>query len=229
VNSLAIIETILRNRRHFFTEIREGVELGPKMRAMLVSSIAFFALFGAVMGSTHSLWQALSSAVKLPVLFLATLVVCSPTLYFFNLIFGSNQSLAQNFVLILTALTVTAVLLLSFSPIVLFFLLTTNHYQFFKLLNVGVFTIAGVVGVVFLSQGMRIVSDSSQEGAEARQNVVRLWILIYAFVGSQMAWTLRPFIGAPGLEFELFRQLGGNFYANVFASIGEVLGFFTVR
>jgi hypothetical protein len=226
---LAIIETILRNRRHFFTEIREGVELGPKMRAMLVSSIAFFALFGAVMGSTHSLWQALSSAVKLPVLFLATLVVCSPTLYFFNLIFGSNQSLAQNFVLILTALTVTAVLLLSFSPIVLFFLLTTNHYQFFKLLNVGVFTIAGVVGVVFLSQGMRIVSDSSQEGAEARQNVVRLWILIYAFVGSQMAWTLRPFIGAPGLEFELFRQLGGNFYANVFASIGEVLGFFTVR
>lgn len=229
MNSLAIIETILRNRRHFFAEIREGVELGPKMRAMLVSSIVFFALYGAVMGSTHSLWQALSSAVKLPVLFLATLVVCSPTLYFFNLIFGSNQSLAQNFVLILTALTVTAVLLLSFSPIVLFFLLTTSHYQFFKLLNVGVFTIAGVVGVLFLSQGMRVVSGSGGEGAGARQSVVRLWILIYAFVGSQMAWTLRPFIGAPGLEFELFRQLGGNFYANVFASIGEVLGFFTVR
>jgi hypothetical protein len=63
----------------------------------------------------------------------------------------------------------------------------------------------------------------------ARRNVVRLWILIYAFVGSQMAWTLRPFIGAPGLDFELFRQLGGNFYANVFASFGEILGFFTVR
>jgi hypothetical protein len=229
VNSLAIIETILRNRRHFFTEIREGVELGPKMRAMLVSSIAFFALYGAVMGSTHSLWQTLSSAAKLPVLFLATLVVCSPTLYFFNLIFGSNQSLAQNFTLILTAITVTAVLLLSFSPIVLFFLLTTSHYQFFKLLNVGVFAIAGVVGVMFLSQGMRVVSDSGGEGAGARRGVVRMWILIYAFVGSQMAWTLRPFIGAPGLEFELFRQLGGNFYANVFASIGEVLGFFTVR
>ena len=44
-----------------------------------------------------------------------------------------------------------------------------------------------------------------------------------------MAWTLRPFIGAPGLDFELFRQLGGNFYANVFTSIGEVLGFFVVR
>ena len=229
MNNLAIIETILRNRRGFFTEIRDGVELGQKMRAMLVSGVAFLALYGAVMGSTHSLWQALSSAVKLPILFLATLVVCSPTLYFFNLIFGSSQSLTQNFALILTALTVTAVLLLSFAPIVLFFLLTTSHYQFFKLLNVGVFTIAGIVGVTFLGHGMRIVSASGNEVAGARRNVVRLWILIYAFVGSQMAWTLRPFIGAPGLQFELFRQLGGSFYANVFVSIGEILGFFTVR
>jgi len=229
VNNLAIIERILRSRHQFFAEIREGVELGHKMRAMLISSIAFFALYGAVMGSTHSLWQTLSSAAKLPLLFLATLVVCSPTLYFFNLIFGSNQSLTQNFTLILAAITVTAVLLLSFAPIVLFFMLTTSQYQFFKLLNVGVFTVAGLVGVAFLSQGMRIVSASGREGTRARRNVVRLWILIYAFVGSQMAWTLRPFIGAPSMQFELFRQLGGNFYANIFASIGEILGCFTVR
>jgi hypothetical protein len=229
VKSLAIIETILRNRRLFFIEIREGVELSQKMQAMLISSIAFFALHGAVMGSTHSLWQTLSSAVKLPLLFLATLVVCSPTLYFFNLIFGSNQSLTQNFALILTAITVTAVLLLSFAPIVLFFLLTTNSYQFFKLLNVGVFAVSGIVGVIFLSQGMRIVSAGAGEGANPRGCVLQLWIVIYAFVGSQMAWTLRPFIGAPSMKFELFRQLGGNFYADIFASIGEILGFFTVR
>ena len=62
-----------------------------------------------------------------------------------------------------------------------------------------------------------------------RRVVVWLWVFLYAFVGSQMAWTLRPFIGAPSMDFELFRQLGGNFYANIFASIGEILGFFTVR
>ena len=228
MNDLAIIETILRNRQHFFTEIREGVRLREKMRAMLVSSIAFLMLYGAVMGSTHSLWQALSSAIKLPVLFLATLVVCSPTLYFFNVLFGSNQSLSQNFALILTAITVTAVLLLSFAPIVLFFLLTTSHYQFFKILNVGILAITGSIGVMFLSQGMRIVSTGGKEGERARQNVVRFWIVIYAFVGSQMAWTLRPFIDAPSMDFELFRQLGGNFYANILVSIGEILGFFTV-
>lgn len=229
MKNLTIIETILRDRRRFFAEIREGSGLAEKMRAMIISSVAFFALYGAVMGSSHSLWQALSSAVKLPLLFLATLIICAPTLYFFNLIFGSNQSLSQNIALILTAITVTAVLMLSFAPIVLFFLLTTNHYQFFKLLNVALFTVAGVIGVLFLSQGMRIVSYAGKEGASARRNVVRFWIIVYAFVGSQMAWTLRPFVGAPGLPFEIFRQLGGNFYANIFASVGEILGFFTVR
>ncbi|MBN1178476.1 MAG: actin-binding WH2 domain-containing protein [Anaerolineae bacterium] len=229
MKNLTIIETILRDRQRFFHEIRDGNGLAEKMRAMLISSIVFFALYGAVIGSTHSLWQALSSAVKLPLLFLATLIICAPTLYFFNLIFGSNQSLSQNVALILTAITVTSVLLLSFSPIVLFFLLTTSHYQFFKLLNVALFAISGTIGVIFLSQGMRLVSFAGKEGAAARRNIVRLWILVYAFVGSQMAWTMRPFFGAPGLPFELFRQLGGNFYANIFASIGEILGFFTVR
>ena len=229
MKDLAVIETILRNRYHFFIQIRDGVGLRDKMRAMLISSVIFLALYGAVLGSTHSLWQALSSAVKLPILFLATLVVCSPTLYFFNVLYGSNQSLTQNFALILTAITVTAVLLLSFTPIVLFFLLTTSGYQFFKLLNVAICAVTGWMGVRFLSQGMRIVSAAGKEGATGRRNIVRLWIILYAFVGSQMAWTLRPFIGAPSMKFELFRQLGGNFYANILASLGEMLGFFVVK
>jgi len=226
---LTVIEEVLRDRQRFFGEIREGVGLGEKSRALLVSGIAFLALYGAVMGSSHSIWQALSSAVKLPILFLATLAVCAPTLYFFNVIFGSNQTLSQSVVLILTAIAVTAVLLLSFAPIVLFFLLTTGHYQFFKLLNVGVFTISGIVGVIFLSQGMRAVSGDRKEGRKARRNLLWLWIITYAFVGTQMAWILRPFVGSPTMKFEVFRQLGGNFYANVLVSIGEILGIFTVR
>lgn len=228
MQDLGVIEQILRNRTGFFTEIKEGVGLRAKLRAMLLSSIAFFALYGAVMGSTHSLWQALSSAAKLPVLFLATLFVCAPTLYFFNVLFGSNQNLTQNVALILTAITVTAVILLSFAPITLFFLLTTSQYQFFKLLNVAIFSVAGVMGVVFLAQGMRIVSAGSDGSARGRRRVLQLWMFLYAFVGSQMAWTIRPFIGAPSMQFELFRQLGGNFYTNIFTSLGEVLGFFIV-
>jgi len=44
-----------------------------------------------------------------------------------------------------------------------------------------------------------------------------------------MAWTLRPFFGTPELPFELFRQMGGNFYGDVLRSIGEILGVGYVR
>ncbi len=226
---LTVIETILRNRHRFFADVRDGTDIPRKIRAMLISSIVFFALYGAVIGSSHSLWQALSSAVKLPTVFLITLVVSLPTLYFFNVLFGANLSLSQNFALILTAITVTAVLQLSFSPVVLFFLITTSSYQFFKLLNVIIFAITGFVGVGFLAQAMDMVGVNDRQGVRARRRILWFWIILYAFVGTQLAWTLRPFFGAPGLPFELFRNLGGNFYTDIFASLGEVLGFFQVR
>jgi hypothetical protein len=220
IADLGIIETILRNRYHYYLAIRDGVGLPAKMRAMLISSAVFLALYGAVLGSTHSALQALSSAVKLPLLFLATAVITAPTLYFFNILYGSNQALRQNIALVLTTITVTSIILLAFAPISLFFLLTTSGYQFFKLLNVVFFAIAGAIGVGFLSEGMRI--------SGGRGRVVLLWVVMYALVGSQMAWTLRPFIGAPSMRFEAFRQLGGNFYSDVLASLGEMLGLIAV-
>lgn len=84
--------------------------------------------------------------------------------------------------------------------------------------------------MVFLSQGVQVVSTSDkQEGAKMRRLLLYVWIVLYAFVGSQMAWTLRPFIGFPDARFELIRELGGNFYSNILISMGEVLGFFIVR
>ena len=62
--------------------------------------------------------------------------------------------------LVLSAITVTAVLLLSFAPITFFFMLTTSGYQFFKLLNVFFFIIAGITGMLFLTRGMRTSSNS---------------------------------------------------------------------
>jgi hypothetical protein len=197
---------------------------------MVVSTAAFLAVYGAVLGSTHSLIQALSSAAKLPILFLITLAICVPALYVLSVLFGASQRLTQSIALVLSAITVTAVLLLSFAPITFFFMLTTSGYQFFKLLNVLFFVIAGSLGMVFLSQGMQVVSTSDkQEGVKMRRLLLYVWIVLYAFVGSQMAWTLRPFIGYPDAKFELVRELGGNFYSNILISLGEVLGFLIVR
>ena len=226
----AVVETILRDRSRFFEEIRAGTDVAGKIRSMLISSIAFLAVYGAVLGSTHSLIQALSSAAKLPPLFLATMLVCIPTLYVFSALFGANQRLNQVIALVLAAITIMAVLLLSFASISLFFILTAGGYQFFKLLNVLFFAIAGITGLLFLTQGMRVLAaDDKEHGRTGRWFVLHFWIVLYAFVGCQMAWTLRPFVGYPYAKFELIRQLGGNFYAEVFRSIGELLGFFIVK
>lgn len=222
-NSLSIVEAILRTREEFFAEIREGLGLRHKILAMMISSASFLGIYGGVMGAASQAYavpQMLSSAVKLPVLFLITLIICTPSLYFFNLLFGSRQTILQNIALIMTAVTTTAVLLVSLAPVTLFFLTTGGDYEFFKLLNVAIFGVSGLMGVSFLRQGFAASVDASNpEGRRARRALFLAWVVLYAFVGMQMAWTLRPFIGSPAREFELIRQNStSNFYENVFDS-----------
>jgi len=146
---LGVVEVILRDRHRFFEEIRDGAEVREKTRAMLVSSTAFLAVYGAVLGSTHSLLQAISSATKLPILFLITLTICVPALYIFSVHFGSNQRLRQSIALVLAAITVTAVVLLS-----LFIVIERRVSQ--PILDLGLFRsrifASGVVsmGIMFL-------------------------------------------------------------------------------
>lgn len=229
MHNLTVVERILYNRHRFFTEIRDGAELSEKIQAMLISCFVFLAIYGAVMGASHSLLQILASLLKLPVLFLATLAICTPSLHYFNILFGSKQTMRQSIALILTAISTSSVLMFSLAPVTLFFVLTTRHYPFFKLLNVTFFVISGFLGIVFLIQGIKTVTkleDAEREGGvRARRVVFFFWAILYSFVGSQMAWTLRPFIGAPGKPFVLFLQLGGNIYADVISTIGEILGY----
>jgi hypothetical protein len=216
---------LLRDRAAFLEEIRSGVKLDSKSIALLICSSLFFAVYGAIIGSFHSWAQALSSAVKLPALYLITLIICFPTLYFFNILFGSRKTFGQHFVMLLTAVSVISVLLFSFAPITLFFLISTYNYQFFMLLNVAFFAITGFIGIKFLYQGMRIMAEQDSEGKETRMSILRFWLILYAFVGTQLAWTLRPFFGMPGSPFVLFRELEGNFYLSLMQAIGEIMGF----
>ena len=77
----------------------------------------------------------------------------------------------------------------------------------------------------FLRQGMQITTESEdeREGLKTRRLIFVLWILLYGFVGSQMAWTLHPFIGEPSLPFRLFDNWGGNFYSDVLWSLNVLL------
>ncbi|HEY9895001.1 MAG TPA: hypothetical protein V6D34_06255, partial [Candidatus Sericytochromatia bacterium] len=97
MNYFSTVISLLRDRKEFLAEIYDGVGLKTKMAALLISSSCFFALYGAIIGSYHSLPQVASSAIKLPALYLITLVICLPTLYIFNALFGSKQTIGQHF------------------------------------------------------------------------------------------------------------------------------------
>jgi hypothetical protein len=299
-NGLLIIERILRDRSGVWEQIVSQRELPPLITQMLASSAVSLALYGTVLGASYGWQQALSSLVKLPLLFLATLAICLPTLYLFNLVFGARLSMVQAVALILVSITVTAVLTLAFAPISLFFLITAQSYAFFKLLNVAILVLTALVGLRFLVEGMRALNErhevaaltaaipapgtalgtapgtvpapipapamttASPNGAETADSVTQplatkaatstltipapmvaplpgpsrvpveqrsasmgllyIWIVLFGFVGTQLAWTLRPFFGDPGKPFGLFREIGGTFYADVFRTIGHLLG-----
>ncbi|MEP0871558.1 hypothetical protein NDA01_17245 [Trichocoleus desertorum AS-A10] len=256
MNYFTVLITLLRDRENFVEEIHHKARLKTKITALLISSSIFLAIYGGIIGAFASPLQVLASAIKLPALYLITLIICLPTLYFFNAFFGSKQSIGQNLALLLTAISITAVLLFSFAPVTLFFLITIRNYQFFILLNVVIFALTGFIGISYLYQIMRpeseqleiamaapvvdnvesdfVVVDADQKlskksnkdldpAAKTRTNILRFWLGLYAFVGCQLAWTLRPFFGAPGQAFELFRPREGNFYLSVIQSLLEIL------
>jgi hypothetical protein len=51
-----------------------------------------------------------------------------------------------------------------------------------------------------------------------------VWVVIYALVGAQMGWILRPFIGSPNLAFQLFRDREANFFIDVLRTLAQLLG-----
>ena len=54
--------------------------------------------------------------------------------------------------------------------------------------------------------------------------MLRTWIVIYVFVGIQMAWVLRPFVGDPMAPVQFFRQDSwSNAYEVVLKMIWDVL------
>lgn len=247
-NPLLVIERILRDREGIWRQISSEYRLNSLIVQMLGSSVMSLACYGIVLGSSNGVLQAISSAIKLPILFFLTLVICLPTLYLFNLVFGARLSIQQAMALVLTAITVTSMLTLAFAPISLFFWITAPNYDFFKLLNVAILTLTGVVGLSFLLSGMRRMNTLNQPEASAApattndqepakqepskpvspeqpvsMKLLNLWVVLYGFVGTQLAWTLRPFFGDPGKPFEIFRSIESNFYMNIIHSILNAL------
>ena len=213
-----MMDRILRDSEGFFAEIREEKDLGTKIRALLWLFVTVAVPYGFVMGCYRGLlvkagWYfALASAVKVPVLFLGTLAVCLPATYMSNVLFGPRLSFRVMLTLLAATIAVSATTLAACLPIVAFFLIAGRNYLFIKLLHIGVFTLAGIFGLSFLWRGVEAVY---QGRAYLQTASLKIWMVIYGFVGAQMGWMLRPYFGNPHKPFHLFMPQESNFYANL--------------
>ena len=231
MNIFESTQRLLSDRPAFIAEIRDRKQLNQKVASLMLSSFVFFAIYGLIIGSFHSWQQALSSAIKLPALYLLTLMICMPTLYIFNGLFGSKRGLSQHFTYLLSAASIIAILLCGFAPVTFFFLttVTTADYSFFLLLNVAILALTGLFGVLFLYRVLQpgaehsAEAEADQTNLKARKLILRSWLVLYGFVGSQLGWTLRPFFGSPG-EFVMFRSDGGNFITGVMMALDRIAG-----
>ena len=198
----------------------------------------FMGLYAVFSREVHEYRQVLADMGKMPTLFLATLLICFPSLYVFSALLGSRLTFRETLRVLLAIVAITVTVLASFGPIVGFFALSTDNHPFMVLLNVAFCAIAGVLGVYVLWKALRVLLGADEPRPESWPATVpppipdgssrqvkalfRVWILIYAVVGAQMAWVLRPFISDPTAEFVWFCGKQGNFFLGVLKAFGDL-------
>lgn len=183
-------------------------------------------LYGAAMGYWRDPQQALYVAIKFPLIILLTVVGNALLNGMLAPLLGLNIPFRQSFSAILMSFAVTSAILGAFSPLLAFVVwnappisqanLQGTTYSCIMLANVAVIAFAGTTGNARLFQ---LLARLGGNPAVARR-VLFAWLAGNLFLGSQLSWILRPFIGSPGLPVEWFRTTAfhGNFYEAVFHS-----------
>jgi hypothetical protein len=214
---------VFQNSDEYF-EILSDSEFSKKYVTKQILFILLFSfIYGVVMGSYNGFLQSVVTGVKIPCLIFLSLMVCFPALYVIQYMIGSTMSVYQMTNIILSGFIVFSTIALSFAPIVVFFMITSNNYAFVKLLHVSIFTFSGIFAVKTIINGLTFSCEKKNIYPKLGMQIFKIWIIILAFVSSQLAWNLRPFVGDKGLPFELFRKRESNFYVAVFKSVGNLL------
>ena len=160
----------------------------------------------AVMGSfaglaSDRLLQVAYSAAKVPLLLLATFGLSLPSFYVLNMLLG----LSRDFRAAVRALVATqaglTVVLASLAPYTALWYVSCDDYSSAVLLNTGVFAFASLAGQSLLRKYYRPLIQRNPK----HRWLLWSWVVMYALVGIQMGWILRPFVGAPGMTPQFFR------------------------
>ncbi|MBN2412396.1 actin-binding WH2 domain-containing protein [candidate division KSB1 bacterium] len=213
----------LQEKDELFDKLSQKDFALKKIISFYLLLVIFLFIYGIVMGSYNGFLQAISSGFKVPVMFTLEIIICFPAFFIIQLILGSKLGFYQMLAIILTGFVLSATIMVSFAPIVLFFLITASNYEFLKLLHVGIFILSGIFGMKAIIDALKFSCEKKNIYPKVGVQVFRFWIIILAFVGMQLAWNLRPFVGSKNMPFELFRERGGNFYTAVIQPTFELI------
>jgi hypothetical protein len=166
---LGHVDRLLRGqytRREDLAEGRVTVESSTLVKAGLVLGAtygAFMGVYAATRATNPSYAQLAATTVKVPLLFLLTLVVTFPSLYVFSALSDSRLRGPETLRLLLAAVTVNMALLASFGPVTAFFTLSTDSYPFLIVLNTLFFAISGFAGLAFLRRAVVAMFEAPRE------------------------------------------------------------------
>ena len=74
-----------------------------------------------------------------------------------------------------------------------------------------------------LHEGLSVVCEKRGVYPRKALTIMRAWVLLFGFVGIQLAWTLRPFLGDRNQPFRVFGTYQGNFYAAIIYAVNQLL------
>jgi hypothetical protein len=188
-------------------------------------------VYGAAVGWWRDPQQALYTAIKLPLIILLVTIGNSLINAMLAPLLGLNIPFRQSFLAILMSFAIASVILGSFSPLIGFLIWnpppladargSLGVYSVIMLVNVVAIAFAGIAANLRLRSLLRELGGNPRVAGR----VLLAWLAGNLFLGSQLSWIFRPFIGSPGLPVQFLRDhpLKGNFYEAVYIAILHLL------
>lgn len=220
INRFEVFE-VFHNRESFFKDRSLGESYSLVLKQLLVVCV-FALIYGAIMGSYHSFYQSIASGIKLVILFFGAMLICFPSLFVIQKVLGSKMNLVRMLIVLLSGMVLSSTLVVALSPIVIFFQFTGGNYHFIQLLHVAIFLFSGFFGMRLIIDALKLACEKDNVYPQIGVTVFKIWIIILAFVGIQLAWNLRPFLSQKEESFKLFRSYEGNFYTAVIYSFKQL-------
>ena len=109
-----------------------------------------------------------------------------------------------------------AIILASIAPFTLLWYVSSDDYPQAILFNALMFATASLTAQWLLHGYYRpLVARSAKH-----RWLLWTWISVYAFIGIQMGWIMRPFVGSPGGDVQFFRQ---HAWDNAYVRVARVI------